>query len=447
MKLQDILWLSYKDLSEKKVRTVLTIIMVMVGVAAIVSLTALTAGISASVQSSLQALGPTSIILTSTRSTGFTLADTTGISSLPNVSSVIPIVEGSGTLKTASENTSVSVIGISSQGLQGLLSGINIYQGSVYNNTVAPTSVIGYSLAFPSSNGGRQSVTIGTPVTLEVGGGRSTKSYTVPVVGILQSYSSFIISVNTAVIMSEAAAEELLGRSSFNVILVKATNASSVTPLTTTLTNIYGNNARILSTQQIAATVNQVIGGISLLLIFIAGISLLVASIGIMNIMLMAVLERTHEIGIMKSIGFTSRQVLVMFLVQAMIIGFAGGIVGLVVGAGGAYTLASLSSSSSPNSTSTGGGSGSFSSAPSGGGKAGSGQAVAVRGGGGGDNAQFGGPSSSSGSSSGLSFEPVFTLGTIAEALIVAVSVAALAGIYPAWRASKMQPIDALRQL
>src|SRR5271155_609382 len=103
MKLQDILWLSYRDLSEKKVRTALTVIMVVIGVASIIALTSLTAGIGASISSALSSLGPTSIIISSTKASGFTVVDTGEISSLPNVSTVIPILTGSATFYSGNQ--------------------------------------------------------------------------------------------------------------------------------------------------------------------------------------------------------------------------------------------------------------------------------------------------------------------------------------------------------
>src|ERR1700730_15979975 len=98
MEPQNVLWLGLTELNEKKVRTALTIIMVVIGVAAIVALTSITAGISQSITSSLQALGPTSIIVTSSSPTGFTVADAATIASLPNVTSVTPVLMGSATL-------------------------------------------------------------------------------------------------------------------------------------------------------------------------------------------------------------------------------------------------------------------------------------------------------------------------------------------------------------
>lgn len=442
MDIRDILWLSYTDLKDKKVRTALTVFMVVIGVASIVALISLTAGISASIQSELSSLGPTSIILTSARATGFTITDTADISSLPNVSVVVPIVTGSGTLLSDNQNTSVSVVGVTPQGLQDLLGGsVNLYEGTIFNDTVAPDAVIGHSVAYPTSAVGKQSAFVGQTATLKIGAGRTSQSYTIPVVGILQSYGSSIIPIDTAVLTSMPAAEALLHRTSFNEILVKATNTSSVSALSTLITDIYGSNARVINTQQLAATASSIIGSITVLLLVIAGISLFVASIGIMNIMLMAVLEKTHEIGIMKSIGFKSKDVLIIFLFQALIIGTIGGIIGIFLGAAASYGLAAAASSASSSSTnSTASSSSSSSSFGAGGARGGAGGA-------GGGAAFAGGAPSSSSSSSGLSFQPVLSITTIAEALFVAVLVSALAGIYPAWRASKMQPIDALRQL
>ena len=433
MELKDILWLSFTDLKEKKVRTALTIFMVVIGVASIVALVSLTAGISASIQKELSSLGPTSIILTSTRASGFSAIDTAELASLPNSSVVVPIVTGAASLASGNQNVSVTVVGVTTQGLQALLGGnVSLYQGAVFQDTIAPDTVLGHNVAFPSSAAGKQSFFVGQTATMQLGG-RGGSKYTIPISGILQAYGSSIIPIDSAAIVSLPAAEALLHRTSFNEILVKASNTSSVTPLSTLISDIYGSNARVINTQQLAATAASIIGSISLLLIVIAGISLFVASIGIMNIMLMAVLEKTHEIGIMKSIGFKSRDVLTVFLFQALIIGMIGGIIGIFLGAAASYGLAAASSSGSGSSSAPqSSGSATFAGGP--------------RGGGGGLGSPSSGPGGAA-SGGGLSFQPVLSMSTIIEAMLVAIIVSALAGIYPAWRASQMQPIDALRQL
>lgn len=437
MRIEDILWLSYKDLNEKRVRTLLTMLMVAIGVASIIALTSLTAGVSQSVQNSLNTLGPTSIIVSPATSTGFTVTDVAKLSALPNESAVIPVITGSVYVLANGQNTSATIVGVSSEGLRQLLGGnVSLYQGAQYSDTISPASVVGHSLAFPSSLAGQQNLQVGSPITLKIVAKNGITS-TVPVIGILQSYGSLIVPVDTGVMMSLQAAQTLLHRNYYNLILVKATNTSTVAPLASMITDIYGNSARVTTTQQILQTVNQIIGGITLLLVIIGGVSLLVAAIGIMNIMLIAVYERTHEIGIMKSLGFENRHILLVFLTQALIIGALGGAVGVGAGIGASYVLTSLTSSASSSSQTT-------QSAPS----ASSGRGGGGFSGGGGGNAVFiGSSTSSSSSSSGFSYKPVFTPVAIAESIMVAIIVSIIAGMYPAWRASKMEPIDALRQL
>jgi len=438
MNIRDTFWLSFKQLNEKRVRTALTILMVVIGVASIVALTSQTEGVSQSIQTSLASLGPTSIIVTSSGGTVFTGADVARLSTLPNVSSATPILTGQATLLINGNTTSATVIGVTTQGLQTLLGGnVTLYQGSIYEDTVSPLTVLGHSLAF-SSTTKKQLIQVGQTATLEISSGRSNSKTAIPIGGILESHGTSIISIDTGVIISMPAAEVLLHKSSFNEILIKANNAKNVTVLSNLITTIYGSNARVLDTQQLAATVTSIIGSITTLLLIIAGVSLFVASIGIMNVMLMAVLERTHEVGIMKSVGFKSRNILTIFLFQALIIGFIGGMVGIVAGAGASYSLSfiiSYSSSSSTTSTTSASASSSSAGASSFGPPEGGGS--------------FGGSptgSSSSGLSS-LSYSPVISISIIAEAMLVAVAVSAIAGLYPAWRASRMEPIEALRQL
>ncbi len=435
MNLKDILWLSYKDLSEKRVRTTLTVIMVVIGVASIVALISQTAGISASIQSALSTLGPTSIILMSSRPTGFSVIDTSQLSTLPNVSAVVPIVSGSAYALANGQNVSVTVIGVSTAGLHQLIGNTSLYSGVLYQDALSPSTVIGYDVAFPTSMQGQQNIKVGQPMTLHFFG-KSGLASTVPVSGIINPFGTSIIPVDTAAMMSLPEAQALLQRNSYNIILVKASNTSSVTPLSNLITNIYGSNARVITTQQLLQTTATIIGSITLLLGVIAGISLVVAAIGIMNIMLIAVYERTHEIGIMKSLGFKRKHILMIFLTQALLIGMIGGVVGIATGVGASYSLSAIisSASSQPSANATANS-----------GATGRGGGVALRGGPGGGQTFIGG--GGGGGPSSTSYSPVFSLGTMLAALLVAMLVSVIAGIYPAWRASQMEPIDALRQL
>ncbi len=435
MDVKDIFWLSFNDLREKKVRTALTIAMVIIGIGAIVALTSFTAGINNSITTSLQSLGPTAIIVSSSTSTGFTQSDVSELESLPNVTGVTPLLLGSATLYAGNQNESITVVGVSAQGLAQLLGGnVSLSQGNTYQDTIAPEAVIGHSVAFPSSAAGQQVITVGQSAALKLSEGRSTQTITVPILGILASHGASIIPIDTGVFLSVQSAEVLLHRSSFNKMVVLSSNLTTVNSTAALITTVYGSSARILTTAQLLSTVSMIIGSISLLFGVIAGVSLLVAAIGIMNIMLMSVLERTHEIGVMKAIGFKNKHVMLVFMLQALTIGLIGGVMGIGVGAGVSYGLSAAFGSGSSTSSAPSSSAGSF---------------RGGTGGGEGRGAVFvsGGQAPSSSSSPGLTFSPAFPIGTILAALLIAVIVSVIAGLYPAWRASKMEPIDALREL
>jgi putative ABC transport system permease protein len=149
----------------------------------------------------------------------------------------------------------------------------------------------------------------------------------------------------------------------------------------------------IRSQQDLLATATQITGFITLFLGAVAGISLLVGGIGIMNIMLVSVTERTREIGIRKAIGAKRRDILAQFLIEATVVSVVGGAVGIVVGGGGSRLL---------------------------------------------DGIRFGGPDA----------PPVSTLVTpdaIVLAFTVSVLIGLFFGVYPAIKASRLNPIEALR--
>ncbi len=466
MDVRDIVRLGIIQLKEKKVRTALTIIMVIIGVASIVALTSQTAGTSASIQKSLGSLGPTAILVSPSGKTLLTSADVAEIETLPNVSSVTPIVTGSGTLTVDGENQSVTILGVSTNGLDEIMGNSTfLYQGALYSDNLTPSSDIGYSVAFSStSEPDVQQIGANETGTLEVsgssgggfgGGGSSSSKIAIPISGVLDDHSTSLISVDDSVFFSLSYAEVLLDKDSYSEILVKANSASSVTALTSLLEVVYGDNARVTNTASLASTFSSITSSTTTLYIVIAGISLLVAAIGIMNVMLMSVSERIHDIGIFKSIGFESKDVLLIFMFQAVVIGLLGGVLGLGSGVLASYAISSAGglhstpTAAAPTSFTAGSGARTFGSDAGGfSGRGGGGTAFVSTAGGG---AQFYSTSASAAPSttttSSTSVEPVFTLSVIAEAIAIAVVISMIAGIYPAWKASKMEPIDALRTL
>ncbi|MEM2690011.1 MAG: FtsX-like permease family protein, partial [Nitrososphaerota archaeon] len=103
-----------------------------------------------------------------------------------------------------------------------------------------------------------------------------------------------------------------------------------------------GVSPRVMALQSLASTISSIIGQFGLLLGSIAGISLTVAGLGIMNIMMISVIERTKEIGVMKAVGYRDREVLLIFIVESFMIGILGGLLGIGLGTAASYIMPSL---------------------------------------------------------------------------------------------------------
>ena len=140
----------------------------------------------------------------------------------------------------------------------------------------------------------------------------------------------------------------------------------------------------------------------------IGAVSLFVAAVGITNTMFVSVMERTREIGILKALGYRPRQIMSMFLSEAALSGVVGGVGGTILG----YALSFI----------LGGSLSSFSGLGMG-----------------------GGPPGQTSSTSSTTFTPVFTPELIAFSLLFPIGIAVLAGLYPAWRASRMNAVVALK--
>ncbi len=439
MKLNDVFWLTLKGLRERKLRTGLTILSVVIGIAAIVALVSQVAGISASISKSLSSIGPTSIVLIP-RGQEYPLTgqDVAEISALSGVKSVIPMVRGSANISVGGTEETVTLIGVDNQSISSLLGGVNIYEGSQYSDGT-PLSLVGYQVALPTTGTGPSSIGINQPIYLQEEGRDGGKTITLIVAGILDQYgSSLLVPVDTSVFTSLSTAMTLLGESSYNMLLVVASNTSSANTVYTLLTNIYGSRAEILSVQQITAIVASITGSIGVLLGSIAGISLIVAGISILSIMMVSVSERTKEIGILKSIGFKNSDVMMLFLTEAVIIGALGGCLGVAVGAGGSYALPILlggASKGQPSGTAA-----STGAAPSG-------ASYRRNAGFGGGGATFvgGGGSAAPGSASSLSYTPIISPSLVVMAIAIALIVSIIASLYPSRKASMIDPIAALR--
>ena len=347
MKLSDLLGLALSRLGTGKLRTALTMLGIIIGVASVVALVSVAQGATSGINSRLESLGTNLLTVNAGGSvsgatrgafgsaTTLTLDDATAISKLAGVAGVAPELSTSALVVAGSENETTTVIGTGPD--YPLVFAYEIWQGSFLNQASLDNdlrvAVLGATTADDLDLGASA---IGTDITIE--------GYPFRVIGILQAKggTGFQSPDDEVLIPLSTARTLFVGTTSVRSVGVSVASAKQMETVKSEITTLLEqrhdiatggtDDFTIADQSQLLSTTSSVSTLLTVLLAGIASISLIVGGIGIMNIMLVSVRERTREIGIRKAIGARGRDVLLQFLIEALVLSLAGGLVGIVVG-------------------------------------------------------------------------------------------------------------------
>jgi putative ABC transport system permease protein len=392
-----------------KLRSILTILGIVIGVAAVIALMSIGKGTEHRIISGIQGLGTNLLFIQpgSTMQSGgirsargsaqtLTLEDAEAISQqVDNINNVAPISTSSSQIVAGSQNINSRVIGITPE-YQDMFNiqmdyGVPISEEDYKRaNKVAVIGPDANNTLFGGVDPVGKTIRMGNSVLYVIGVFQSKGS------SMMTSLSddSVLVPLTTMFQISSrsqtTSGEHVVG--SINVELADQKYSDTVTNDITDLLryrhriSTEENDFSITSQEEMIATISEATSSMTFLLGAIAAISLLVGGIGVMNIMLVSVMERTREIGIRKALGAEEIEIITQFLIEAAFLTVTGGIIGIGVGWGASYLVGQL-----------------------------------------------------------MSTTTIVTADIVILAFSISVAIGLVFGLYPAWRASRLSPIEALR--
>ncbi|GGH13081.1 ABC transporter permease [Paenibacillus segetis] len=328
--------MSWKSIMGSKIRSFLTMLGIIIGVSSVITLVSVGQGTTSSITKSLEGLGTNLLtvnIMGRGNTTSLSYEEAMELGNIDGVEAVSPVISGSVTAKRGTTNDTISVEGIapSYEDVQDfhVQSGRYIVDLDIeYRMKVALIGTETATTYFGTDN------PVGQTIQLN---GTSFK-----IIGLLESKgSSMTASNDDKILIPINTAERFLQSGGVRSITVQVVSPDQISTVKADLEAALNkkflnatNSYSIFNSQEMLDTLNSTTQLLSVALGGIAGISLLVGGIGIMNIMLVSVSERTREIGVRKAIGARKRDILLQFLVESTALSGIGGLIGVGLGYG-----------------------------------------------------------------------------------------------------------------
>ncbi|MEN8241432.1 MAG: ABC transporter permease [Chloroflexota bacterium] len=395
-----------ESLTSNKLRSGLTILGIVIGVAAVIAMLSVGAGAENSITGSIEGIGTNVLFVFSGGSEDIsnpkplTMADADAIAdpfAAPSVAGVAPNLQGSVEITANGEGTKISVVGATPE--YSLVRDWPVTEGAFVSEAdlLGRTSVVVLGVGVAEDLFGRKNGLVGETVRIE---GQPFR-----VIGVMEEKGggSFGSEDDMIFVPLTTAQARLLRRSTANqvdMILVQAVSAEAVNQAAEEVSLILRTRHRtvvgeddfsIINQQDILSTAEAITGVLTIFLGGIAGISLLVGGIGIMNIMLVSVIERTREIGLRKAMGARKSDILIQFLTESILLSLFGGLIGILLGWGIGVLVGQIAAASD------------------------------------------------------TALTPVMGLDAVLLATLFSTAVGLFFGLYPANRAASLEPVEALR--
>ncbi|MDM7917926.1 MAG: ABC transporter permease [Methanosarcina sp.] len=388
------------SITSAKMRSTLTVLGIVIGVAAVIANVSLGASFNQHFTNEVTNIGSNFIYVQGMQPKLFYDNQLKIVENTPGISGVSPMKSQTAEVTYMSETKNIMVSGVGED--YDEVAKTQLSEGSFINDNDKYVAIVGYDVA-NEKFGRNLSIRNSIDITFRVGEDEKI-TRTFKIKGIIQNPENTMVQAyndNEAVLIPISVMNEMLGETDYGGVFAMAEDPATIQntsdEVDRRLARSFGISERDLEDKDSRPymTINQaeileqtdmMAAALSSFLTAVALISLLVGSIGIMNIMLVSVTERTREIGVLKSLGFTGFDILFLFMIESILLGVFGGILGSVVGIAGAYTVESL-----------------------------------------------------------LSLPVVFPLSLIAAGFIVAVAVGFFSGVYPARKSAKKKPVDSLR--
>ena len=348
---------AFESLAANKLRAGLTILGIVIGVAAVIAMVSVGRGAQATITDSINGIGTNLVFVFRGGSEDvrnpkpITLGDAEAVADpfqAPSVVAVAPVIQDNGKVTFGRERTTTNITGVTPDYAQ--VRRYSLTEGEFINQEemLGQASVVLLGSDVADKLFGRQNGLVGETVRIE---GQPFR-----VIGVLQSKggSNFSNADNQVLIPFSTAQARLIRHSTtdqVDLLLVEAASPQAVPAASDEVaqilrarhrTAIGADDFTILTQQDFLSTASTITNVLTIFLGGVAAISLLVGGIGIMNIMLVSVTERTREIGLRKAVGAHKMDILIQFLAESSVLSLIGGVIGIILGYAIAFAVAQI---------------------------------------------------------------------------------------------------------